>query len=466
VDVAPILRHLVQPTGTRARIYARDGSLILDSARQYKRGRVLQIDLPLPLEHDDVGIFDRQFRNIKYWLRRRDLLVYKEIGEANGKAYSEVVTALAGTMTPIVRVNEYGELIVNVAVPIRHSRPVLGALLLSTREGEIDAILAAEHWSLARVSFIAVGVAVLLSVVLAGMIAGPMRKLSEGARRVRKSIKSREEIPDFTHRSDEIGYLSGALRDMTEALYRRMDAIENFAADVSHELKNPLTSLRSAAETLPLADKEEARERLMDIILKDVKRLDRLITDISDASRLDAELVREDAQPVDIVLLAETIVSVFQDLHREGLPKIKLEFASGSQGNGSYVINGHEYRIAQVIHNLLANAMSFSPPNGTIHISGRRIRNEVEIIVDDEGKGIPPENLERIFERFYTHRPDEESFGENSGLGLNISRQIVVAHRGQIWAENRYSPDILPQDGDAAEMPRVGARFIVRLPAA
>ncbi|GBF28400.1 sensor histidine kinase ResE [bacterium MnTg02] len=464
--VAPILKRLVQPTGTRARIYARDGALVLDSARQYETGRVLQFELPRQLEYEASGFFDRQLRNIKAWLRRRDLLVYKEIGDANGKAYSEVVTALAGTITPIVRVNEIGELIVSVAVPIKQTRSVLGALLLSTREGEIDSILAAQHWSLAKVFFIATGVAVFLSVLLAGMIAGPMQKLSEGAKRVRKSIKAREEIPDFTHRSDEIGYLSGALRDMTEALYRRMDAIENFAADVSHELKNPLTSLRSAAETFPLAIKPGDRERLMEIILKDVKRLDRLITDISDASRLDAELVREDAQPVNLVLLIETIAAVFDDLHREGLPRIIVEIADVPNDSRAYIVNGHDSRIAQVIHNLLGNAMSFSPPNSSVRLMAHRIRNEVEIIVDDDGPGIPPENLERIFERFYTDRPGEESFGENSGLGLNISRQIVMAHDGRIWAENRYPAGTAPQSGGGADTRSIGARLIVRLPAA
>ncbi len=292
---APILRRLVKPTGSRARIYGRNGELILDSDTFYSRGEVLRYDLPPP-EAEEPDVLTQFWRAVKTRTRQYDLPLYTEIGGENGKAYPEVAAALAGTSVPIVRVNDKGELVVSVAVPVQRMRAVLGVLLLSTRGGDIDNIVAAERWGIVRVSLFAAAVTVVLSMILANTIAGPVQKLASAAERVRHSVKARAEIPDFTERTDEIGHLSGALRDMTKALYRRIDAIESFAADVAHELKNPLTSLRSATETLPLAKTEESKERLMEIIQHDVRRLDRLISDISDASRLDAELAREDAR--------------------------------------------------------------------------------------------------------------------------------------------------------------------------
>src|SRR5262249_15503761 len=194
-------------------------------------------------------------------MRRYTLPLYTEIGGANGKAYPEVATALTGTSVPIVRVNDKGELVVSVAVPIQHMRAVLGVLLLSTRGGDIDNIVAAERWGIVRVSLFAAAVTIVLSIILANTIAGPVHRLSAAAARGRQRARPRAEIPDFTARTDEIAHLSGALRDMTNALYKRIDAIESFAADVAHELKNPLTSLRSATETLPLARTDESKER-------------------------------------------------------------------------------------------------------------------------------------------------------------------------------------------------------------
>jgi two-component system sensor histidine kinase ChvG len=306
---------------------------------------------------------------------------------------------------------------------------------------------------------------VVLSVILANTIAGPVQRLAAAAERVRHSVRARAEIPDFTDRTDEIGHLSGALRDMTQALYRRIDAIESFAADVAHELKNPLTSLRSATETLPLVKSDESKERLMEIIKHDVQRLDRLISDISDASRLDAELAREDAKPVDLSELLRTTVSLFNDIHRDDTPEVVLEIAY-SGGARPYHAIGHDSRLSQVIVNLLDNAISFSPPGGRVTVAARRVGPEIQIAVEDDGPGIPAENLERIFERFYTDRP-QESFGQNSGLGLNISRQIVVAHGGRLWAENRFSAAAGAKSAGAAERRSGGgARFVIRLPAA
>ena len=293
--VAPILRRLILPTRTRARIYDRDGALILNSRQLYSRGQILRFDLPAAGE--EPSFLYRIWQRINIWLQSSDLPLYHELGGANGKGYPEVATALGGTAQSIVRANDKGELIVSVAVPIQRYGSIHGALMLSTQGGDIDAIVHAERMAIVRVFLVAAGVTVLLSFLLAGTIAAPLRRLADAADRVRRGGKSRPEIPDFSHRRDEIGHLSQAIRDMTTALYNRIEAIESFAADVSHELKNPLTSLRSAVETLPLAKTEASKERLTAIIQHDVRRLDRLISDISNASRLDAELARQDAAP-------------------------------------------------------------------------------------------------------------------------------------------------------------------------
>jgi two-component system sensor histidine kinase ChvG len=244
---------------------------------------------------------------------------------------------------------------------------------------------------------------------------------------------------------------------MTNALYSRIEGIESFAADVAHELKNPLTSMRSAVETLPLARNEESRGRLLSIIQHDVQRLDRLISDISDASRLDAELQRQEAAPVDLTKLLNTLVAVANEVKRDDSVKVTLRFEGG--GTGAFEVPGHDSRLGQVVDNLIENARSFSPPGGIVRVICRRLKNNIEILVDDDGPGVRPDAFDKIFERFYTDRP-HQGFGQNSGLGLSISKQIVDAHGGAIWVENRPGP---PDEQGAATF--AGARFIVRLPA-
>jgi two-component system sensor histidine kinase ChvG len=308
-----------------------------------------------------------------------------------------------------------------------------------------------------------------LSLSLANTIGEPVRKLADAAERVRRGIKSRQQIPDFTGRSDEIGHLSRALGEMTQAMYGRIDAIESFAADVAHELKNPLTSLRSAVETLPRVKSEPSRLRLMEIMQHDVRRLDRLISDISDASRLDAEMARVDSAPVDIAQLVRAVVGMLADSPRSHGVALKLTIEPAADGGRpEYFVMGHDSRLAQVVTNLVDNGCSFSQPGGEVRVTLRRVgdqRDLVEIVVEDDGPGIPDHALERIFDRFYTDRPSE-GFGENSGLGLSISRQIVQAHSGRLWAENRPSPPGAPtEDEDGAPRHGAGARFVVELPA-
>ncbi|WP_133770174.1 stimulus-sensing domain-containing protein [Enterovirga rhinocerotis] len=451
--VAPLLRHLVGPTGTRARIYDRDGILTLDSRNLYSRGDFSRPERP-PATSADPTTIERIWRRLVRTFRR-ERQRYDDIGPSDAKTLPEVQRALSGSPGESVRLNNRGETIVSVAVPIKRQRGVRGALLLSTQGGDIDSIIASERFALLQMFLVAAVILIGLSLFLAGTIAGPVRRLAEAAERVRHGIKARQEIPDFTRRPDEIGHLSGALRDMTEALYSRIDSIESFAADVAHELKNPLTSLRSAVETLPLVRDDNARARLLSIIQHDVRRLDRLISDISDASRLDAELARADYGPIDMHLLVQTLVSIANERRRPHDATIELApLPRHTSGPQDYTVEGHDSRLGQVLSNLIDNARSFSPPDGTVRVGLRRDKEEIEVTVEDDGPGIPPHALERIFERFYTDRPDH-GFGQNSGLGLSISRQIVEAHRGTIRAANRRT-----------EGPRRGARFTVRLPAA
>lgn len=455
--VAPLLRRLISPTRTRARIYDRDANLLLDSRHLYSRGQILRYDLP-PVEEEEPDLFERIQKFVFDLFRDTELPVYREQPGGNGAAFPEVMNALTGSPSTIVRVSEQGEQIVSVAVPIQRFRAVLGVLMLSTEGGDIDKIVAAERKAILRVFGVAALVTAILSMLLASTIANPLRRLSAAAVRVRRGVKSREEIPDFSMRQDEIGNLSVAVRDMTNALYARIEAIESFAADVSHELKNPLTSLRSAVETLPLARNEESRNRLMEVIQHDVKRLDRLITDISDASRLDAELVREDAARIDLKKFISELVAASQEAGRHKRQAI-IEFSAEKlpQGIKGYSSLGHDLRVGQVITNLIENARSFVPEEGgRITISLARAGKFNVVTVDDNGPGIRVDAIDRIFERFYTDRPSSEAFGQNSGLGLSISRQIVEAHGGTLTAEN--IPGSKPGE-------LKGARFVMTLPA-
>jgi two-component system, OmpR family, sensor histidine kinase ChvG len=449
--VAPVLRRLVSPTKTHARIYDRDGRMLVDSRSLFGRGDVLRFDLPAP-NVERPGWLERQWIKLRRWVQKGDLPLYRELGPESGRGYPELVQALNGLNSSMVRVNDRGDVIVSVAVPIQRFRAVRGALLLATQGGEIDQAVEAERLQIVTVFLTLLGVMVVLSMLLARTIAGPVKRLAEGAEHVRRRIRARVEIPDFTRRRDEIGHLSGTLRAMTNALYSRIEAIESFAADVAHELKNPLTSLRSAVETLPLAKSEDSRNRLLAVIQHDVKRLDRLISDISDASRLDAELQRQEVEPVDLARLLKTLVNVANEVRKHEVG-VSLKFEGG--GPADFVVPGHDSRLGQVIDNLIENARSFSPPGATVRVTCRRLRQQVEIVVDDDGPGVRADALEKIFERFYTDRP-EQRFGQNSGLGLSISKQIVEAHGGSIWAENRCEP---------AAGHVLGARFIVRLPA-
>lgn len=457
----PVLRRLLANSTIRGRIIDPDGNLVVDSRFLYGGGDIIQSDLP-PRDANSHNVLVQWWNRAFDWFFAYDYPLQKEYNLDNGKDFPEVAAALNGAVVSVVRLDEKRDIIILVSVPVQRFRAVLGALVLSTSGGEIDNVLRAERRIvLLTFGFVAL-VTILLSVFLAGTIAEPIRRLSAAAERVRRGINKRVEIPDFTARRDEIGHLSGALRDMTGALYNRIDAIEAFAADVSHELKNPLTSLRSAVETLAMVKTDEQRARLVEIVKHDVRRLDRLITDISDASRLDAELAREEVKPVDVARLLGAISTLANETRKEQQSEIVLHVVpAGSTIDPllAFLILGHESRLGQVFRNLLDNARSFATADTKINLRVRRTGPDVEVRVEDQGPGISPDNLERVFERFYTDRP-EGSFGKNSGLGLSISKQIVDAHKGRIWAENRYG-----RAPDGVEKPILGARFVVRLPA-
>ncbi len=457
--VAPVLRRITRSAGTIARVYDTEGMLVADSRNLY--GGLLEQELPeLPVPKENW--WERFWQWLDKKLFVNDYPLQKDYGFDNGKSFPEVRAALNGASVSVVRVNEKGEIIVTVGVPVARQRSVLGALLLSTQGGEIDEVLRSERRLVIFMFIVAGLVTLLLSVYLASTVAEPIRRLAGAAEKVRKGVDNRVEIPDFSDRDDEIGHLAGALRDMTRALYDRIDAIESFAADVAHEIKNPLTSLRSAVESLQFAHTREQRERLIEVVVQDVKRLDRLISDISDASRLDAELARIHAEPVNVAELAETLAQVMNETAKPGEARILVIYKPLPRGvarQDAFVVMGHDVRLAQVLRNLLVNARSFSPADGVIRVVLARARRHVEIRVEDQGPGIPPENLEKIFQRFYTHRPAQH-FGQNSGLGLAISRQIVEAHGGRIRAEN-----IMHRSSNGNEGRIRGARFVVRLPA-
>jgi two-component system sensor histidine kinase ChvG len=332
-------------------------------------------------------------------------------------------------------------------VPIQRFEAIYGVLMVSTEGGDIDDILREERLTLIEVFAVALVVMFLSSLYLAGFIAEPIRRLAAAADAVRRGRAGRETIPAMRERHDEIGDLSESLSAMTRALYDRIDAIESFAADVAHELKNPLTSLKSAVEMFARARDDEQRTKMMEIVRNDVRRIDRLISDISDASRLDAELSRETATRVEVEHLLQTIAEVykFTEIPRGVTLSLSLDLPSGA------VVLGRDERLAQIFRNLIDNAVSFSPDNGMVRIAASAQSGRVVVTVEDDGPGIPPDNLESVFNRFYTERPAEHGFGKNSGLGLSIARQIAEGVGATIRAEN-HAPH--------------GARFIVEIPLA
>lgn len=442
-DAVEASRQLVDtfiPNGQRARLYDLDGLPVADSylVTESIPGSALPDARPAgtPPPRDQPKTTERNSRRVD---------------EARRALAQEVEGALEGQNQAGVRVNESGDRVVSVSIPVRHVRQVLGVLTLEA--GDVEETLSAQRLALMPFALVALAVNLLGSLLLHLFVARPIMRLSAAADAVRLQQARAISLPDLDGRKDEIGDLARSLETMTETLSDRMDAIEAFAADVSHEIKNPLTSIRSALETLPLVKTDAQREKLTGLLQQDVRRLDRLITDISNASRLDAELNRDRPRAVDLTLLLTEITSVYAAGHKPGEARVVF-----TPPIDAVRITGRDGPLGQVFRNLIDNARSFSPPNGQVRIALRRDPTEpdrpIRVTIDDEGPGIPPENLETVFERFYTSRPRGTAFGANSGLGLSIVRQIVEAHGGEVQASNRTAGDGTIE----------GARFEVALP--
>jgi len=451
-QAAIILRKLVGPADLKARVYSAKGTLILNGDALFSSAE--KPDAP-PDVNDPTPRLKNFWTRLHYWVINKELKVYRELGTANGFLYPEVRNAAVnGIETPILLLNRRGQQIVSMAEPIKRGNKILGVLLISTNPGDIDDILWDERWLILQIAAMALVVAVGSSLVLERTVAGPMRRLSDSANRVTQNISAREQLPDLTGRRDEVGQMGRAFVAMTNALYRRIEASEKFAADVAHELKNPLAAARSTAEAMAYAKSDTDRTALVQEIQAELKRLNRLINDISSTSRLDAELARQEMQAIDIRTVLENINRLFTDMLADDSRKIRLFIDPGSPS--SYMVRGNDSRLGQVFTNLIDNALSFSPEGALVTVRARPNGTKVEITVEDEGPGIPPNKLGQIFDRFYSDRPlTDAKRGKNSGLGLSISREIVVSHNGEIFAENRVSD---------APQSRRGARFTVRLP--
>ncbi len=459
----PLLRRLTDPTpNSQAKVYGGDGQVIADSrVREGTGGAINTQPLPPPADRGEwQGTIQAIYDKIMSILPHESAQPIVEAAapaagvdwQPDVKAELRLTTSDQGQGAPYIRRTQDNRLLVTVVEPVMRNRHTVGIVSLTRDAREVDDSLAAIRSSILGLFVIALILTVMLSWYLSLTIARPILLLTESAHDMREGHGRAGAVPPrLLRRSDEVGELALALRDSSEALWSRMDATEQFAADVAHEIKNPLSSIRSAIETLARIEDPVARKRLLAIITEDVMRLDRLISDISDASRVDAELSRAAPEPVNVVGILNLLA--------------EINAATGSSSDARLVVEAPdtpllvqavEDRLVQVLRNLIGNAQSFSPDGGTILLTAADAGAMVEISVEDQGPGMPEARLEHVFDRFYSERPHGERFGQHSGLGLSISRQIVEALKGSIAAENR-------RDGGGEV---IGARFVVRLPKA
>ena len=438
----------------RSRVFGTGGELLADSYRL--PGRVPSVTTK-PLASVSPNIFfqkflDKFFQDFFYSTTQQHVPNYQQHTIQLARAFPEVISALRGSSIKTVKATTTGRKLLTVAMPIRKKyKPVLGVLLLSSDDKNINVAFNSYQKELIIAVVIAIIITSALSLYLSRSITRPIRRLASAAEKIRSDRNGRHEISEVSERNDELGELSKALTQMTDDLWQRLDAIEKFAADVAHEIKNPLTSIRSAVETASKIKDNEKRDKLLALILDDVHRLDRLITDISDSSRLDTELSREKFTAIDIAKLLLAFYELRTSQKKFGEKNLTLDIM---EGNAELLILGHEIRIVQVIDNIVDNAITFSPPHGNINIVVSADTKSVTITIDDQGPGIPKGKLDAIFDRFYSERPPTEKFGLHSGLGLSICKQITEAHNGEITAENRLDPQSITK----------GARFIITLP--
>lgn len=472
--VAPVVSRLIGGSGARVRVYGPDGFLVYDSTQRITRGQLTQ-PRPAPSAADsDPPPLQNAWTRFWAWLVSSHLRVYRDLVGAQGTLYNEVAEALLGKQARMLLLTKRGEQIVAVAAPVTSGGSVIGAALVSSRPGELDDAIARQRQAILSILLLALAATLFASWMLRRTIAGPMRRLAAAAGHVKQSINARQELPEFAGRRDEVADVAVAFRDMTEALYRRIEASDRFAQDVAHELKNPVAAARSTAESLGYSKSDAQREELVRQIQGEMKRLNRLITDVAKASRLDAELALQETEPVDLGAVVTNITGVMADVHSEAGVSIVFEAAATTTaGSQPFLVRAHEGRIAQVVTNLIDNAVSFSPVGGQIRVRVGREGPKVVMTVDDQGPGIPGDKLDDVFKRFYSDRPQSDrTRGKNSGLGLSISREIVLAHGGTLHAQNiAASADSAPGPRCREELEErrepgcAGARFVMMLPA-
>ena len=456
-----ILSRLVSVTNIRTRYFSINNELLIDS-RDLAISQVVVVDtMPKKLDLKDFWqIINSEVGALLDKIQKRDdLEIYREVEDETAADYPEILSALEGDVSSKVRKLSKDSDIITVAVPVQRFRRVLGALMLSADTRDIYTTVQDVRLTIIKFFFVSLFITLLMSIFLAKTIVRPVLRLAHSADNI--SLGGKSYIPDLSSRNDEIGDLSRSLKEMTKTLATQMDGVASFAADVSHELKNPITSLRSAIETLEYAKTEENRKKLRDIISDDVRRLDRLISDISDVSRLDAQMSHASMKKVNMTALLETLIDIYLTTQQKTLPHLHLDikkrrFKTRDGKPAPYFVMGLDGQLGQVIRNLLDNAISFSNQNSHIWVKLQRLNNMIEIVVEDEGVGIPQDKLDNIFDRFYSERPKGEAFGKHSGLGLSICKQVIDAHGGEIYAENRYdkSKNI------------IGAHFVVLIPLA
>ena len=454
-----MVRRLGESGTSRVKLFSVDGSILADTHELLGPGGLVQMENLAPQQNPlSIGaLFDQSAtRFLDLIPMQTHLADFPEQNLSDVFAFPDTKSALLGAISATAWKKQDGSIILTAAAPIQRIKQVLGVALLVRDGAELENKIAEIRVDVFRVFLGSLGITVMLSIYLSGLIGRPLKKLALAAEDVRVGKGRQVQIPDMSDRGDEIGELSLVLRDMTQALWDRMDTIERFAADVAHEIKNPLTSLRSAVETAARIKDDHSRKKLMDIIHHDVQRLDRLISDISSASRLDAELSREEMSRVDL----KDLLYRLRDAYKKPMERVEgMETTDDEKiivtipDYPDVHVRGNEERLGQVFGNLISNALSFSPDDGSVRVDVQVNDNNITVSVKDDGPGIPESKIESVFDRFYTERPDHENYGSHSGLGLSISRQIVEAHDGEIWAENNLNENGQP----------TGAKFFVKL---
>ena len=456
------LKHLVRGehlrTQSRIKVFRSNGDLLVDSIKLVSKSQLKPVRSEDLFRKDTfIGSIKNLFDRLIDWCFYRSIPFYGQ--SAMHSEQTQVQAALRGE-SPVYLLRGDSGVLMTAAAPIFHVNQlsitglVVGSVHRVSEGDRVDQAIKTQTYESLSYLSLAMATSVLFSLYLWNFIARPLRRLAIRARSIQAQDSKNQEIPDFSSRQDEIGDLSKALREMTEELSSRMDSIKNFSADVAHEIKNPLASLHSAIETVMKVQDESKKRRLLEIVLDDVNRMDRLITDISDASRIDAGLSKEPRKQVNLVSILKKVIG--REMRDQKLNKEKIILKCEKKLNVK--IMGIEDRLARAFQNILSNAISFTPENGLIKCFVSIIKkNQIKVLrimFQDEGSGVPVEKTERIFDRFYTERLNKGKFGTHSGLGLSITRQIIEAHGGTIVAKNikNRQDEIL------------GSNFIIEIP--